>query len=79
MRLLNRKVPGAGVVLTAVVITFVGFSRRTSPRAGSLQALEELLEHTPLVKLPSTPRLKDIGRGVRRREEEVQPPRSASR
>jgi hypothetical protein len=31
---LNRKVPGAGVVLTAVVITFVGFSLRISPHAG---------------------------------------------
>jgi uncharacterized membrane protein len=58
-RLLNRKVPGAGVVLTAVVITFVGFLASNFATRWMFQALEELLEHTPLVKLVYTS-LKDI-------------------
>jgi uncharacterized membrane protein len=57
--LLNRKVPGAGVVLTAVVITFVGFLASNFATRWMFQALEELLEHTPLVKLVYTS-LKDI-------------------
>ena len=58
-RLLNRKVFGAGVVLTAVVITFVGFLASNLATRWMFQALEGLLEHTPLVKLVYTS-LKDI-------------------
>jgi len=58
-RLLNRKVPGAGVVLTVVVITFVGFLASNFATRWVFQALEDLLEHTPLVKLVYTS-LKDI-------------------
>ena len=57
--LLNRKLPGAGVVLTAVVITFVGFLASNFATRWMFQALEGLLEHTPLVKLVYTS-LKDI-------------------
>lgn len=57
--LLNRKVPGAGVVLTAVVITFVGFLASNFATRWMFRALEDLLEHTPLVKLVYTS-LKDI-------------------
>jgi uncharacterized membrane protein len=57
--LLNRKVPGAGVVLTALLITFVGFLASNFATRWMFQALEELLEHTPLVKLVYTS-LKDI-------------------
>jgi uncharacterized membrane protein len=57
--LLNRKVPGAGVVLTAVAITFVGFLASNFATRWMFLALEELLEHTPLVKLVYTS-LKDI-------------------
>jgi uncharacterized membrane protein len=58
-RLLNRKVPGAGVVLTVVVITFLGFLASNFATRWMFQALEDLLEHTPLVKLVYTS-LKDI-------------------
>jgi uncharacterized membrane protein len=58
-RLLNRKVPGAGVVITAVVITFVGFLASNFATRWMFQAVEDLLEHTPLVKLVYTS-LKDI-------------------
>src|SRR5262245_33882440 len=58
-RLLNRKVPGAGVVLTVVVITVVGFLASNFATRWMFQALEDLLEHTPLVKLVYTS-LKDM-------------------
>lgn len=57
--LLNRKVPGVGVILTGVVITFVGFLASNFATRWMFQALEDLLEHTPLVKLVYTS-LKDI-------------------
>lgn len=57
--LLNRKVPGAGVVLTAVLITLVGFLASNFATRWIFLALEEMLEHTPLVKLVYTS-LKDI-------------------
>jgi uncharacterized membrane protein len=57
--LLNRKVPGVGVVLTAVVITVVGFLASNFATRWMFQGLEGLLEHTPLVKLVYTS-LKDI-------------------
>jgi uncharacterized membrane protein len=57
--LLNRKVPGAGVVLTVFVITIVGFLASNFATRWMFLALEELLEHTPLVKLVYTS-LKDI-------------------
>jgi uncharacterized membrane protein len=57
--LLNRKVPGAGIVLTAVVITLIGFLASNFATRWIFSALEELLEHTPLVKLVYTS-LKDL-------------------
>jgi uncharacterized membrane protein len=58
-RLLNRKVPGAGLVLTAVAITFVGFLASNFATRWMFLALEDVLERTPLVKLVYTS-LKDI-------------------
>jgi len=58
-RLLNRKVPGAGLVLTAVAITLVGFLASNFATRWMFLALEDLLERTPLVKLVYTS-LKDI-------------------
>ena len=58
-RLLNRKVPGAGLVLTAVAITLVGFLASNFATRWVFLALEDLLERTPLVKLVYTS-LKDI-------------------
>jgi len=57
--LLNRKVPGAGVVLTVVAITLVGFLASNFVTRWMFLALEELLERTPLVKLVYSS-LKDI-------------------
>ena len=58
-RLLNRKVPGAGFVLTAIVITLVGFLASNFATRWVFAALEDVLEHTPLVKLVYTS-LKDV-------------------
>ena len=58
-RLLDRKVPGAGIVLTVIVITFVGFLASNFATRWLFAALEEVLEHTPLVKLVYTS-LKDV-------------------
>ncbi len=58
-RLLNRKVPGAGIVLTAIAITFIGFLASNYVTRWMFLALEDLLERTPLVKLVYTS-LKDI-------------------
>jgi uncharacterized membrane protein len=57
--LLNRKLPGAGVVLTVVAITVVGFLASNFATRWLFLALEEMLERTPLVKLIYTS-LKDI-------------------
>jgi len=57
--LLNRKVPGAGVVLTVVAITVVGFLASNFATRWVFLALEEMLERTPLVKLVYSS-LKDI-------------------
>jgi uncharacterized membrane protein len=58
-RLLNRRVPGAGLVLTIVAITLVGFLASNFATRWMFQAVEDLLERTPLVKLVYTS-LKDI-------------------
>lgn len=57
--LLNRKVPGAGIVLTAALITLIGFLASNFATRWIFSALEELLEHTPLVKLVYTS-IKDL-------------------
>lgn len=57
--LLNRKIPGAGVVLTVVAITLVGVLASNFAGRWIVSALEELLEHTPVVKLVYTS-LKDM-------------------
>ena len=57
--LLNRRIPGAGIVLTAVAITLVGFLASNFATRWMFSALEDLLEHTPLVKLVYSS-LKDI-------------------
>lgn len=57
--LLNRKVPGAGVVLTVAIITAVGFLASNFATRWVFAALEDVLEHTPLVKLIYTS-LKDL-------------------
>ena len=57
--LLNRKVPGAGLVLTVVAITIVGVLASNFAGRWFFSALEELLEHTPVVKLVYTS-LKDM-------------------
>jgi uncharacterized membrane protein len=57
--LLNRKVPGAGIVLTIVVITVIGFLASNFATRWIFSAFEELLEHTPLVKLVYTS-IKDL-------------------
>lgn len=58
-RLLNRKIPGAGLVLTAIAITLVGFLASNFATRWIFLAVENLLERTPLVKLVYTS-LKDI-------------------
>lgn len=58
-RLLNRRIPGAGIVLTAIAILFVGFLASNFATRWIFLALEDLLERTPLVKLVYTS-LKDI-------------------
>ena len=57
--LLNRKVPGAGIVLTIAVITLIGFLASNFATRWIFSAIEDLLEHTPLVKLVYTS-LKDL-------------------
>src|SRR5262245_33925527 len=57
--LLNRKVPGAGFVVTVVAITVVGFLASNFATRWLFLALEEMLERTPLVKLIYSS-LKDI-------------------
>jgi len=57
--LLNRKLPGAGIVLTIVVITFIGFLASNFATRWIFSWIEDLLEHTPLVKLVYTS-LKDL-------------------
>ena len=49
--LLNRRIPGAGIVATVVVITTIGFLASNFATRWIFAALEDLLEHTPLVKL----------------------------
>jgi uncharacterized membrane protein len=49
--LLNRKLPGAGIVLTIAVITIIGFLASNFATRWIFAAIEELLERTPLVKL----------------------------
>jgi len=57
--LLNRKVPGAGIVLTIAVITLIGFLASNFATRWIFSAIEDLLEHTPLVKLVYTS-IKDL-------------------
>ncbi len=57
--LLNRKVPGAGFVLTIAVITLIGFLASNFATRWIFAAIEDLLEHTPLVKLVYTS-IKDL-------------------
>jgi uncharacterized membrane protein len=57
--LLNRKVPGAGLVLTILAITLVGVLASNFATRWVFAALEDLLEHTPLVKLVYTS-IKDV-------------------
>ena len=57
--LLNRKVPGAGFVLTIAVITLIGFFASNFATRWIFAAIEDLLEHTPLVKLVYTS-IKDV-------------------
>lgn len=49
--LLNRRVPGAGIVVTILVITAVGFLASNFATRWIFAGIEELLERTPLVKL----------------------------
>src|SRR5262249_50648287 len=49
--LLNRRIPGAGIVLTIVVITTIGFLASNFATRWIFRWIEELLDHTPLVKL----------------------------
>lgn len=49
--LLNRRVPGAGIAVTIVVITAVGFLASNFATRWIFAAIEDLIEHTPLVKL----------------------------
>src|SRR5262245_15715067 len=58
-RLLNRRVPGAGLVLTVVAITLVGILASNFATRWIFSAVEDLLERTPLVKLVYSS-LKDI-------------------
>ena len=57
--LLNRKVPGAGLLLTVIAITLVGVLASNFATRWIFAAIEDLLEHTPLVKLVYTS-LKDV-------------------
>jgi uncharacterized membrane protein len=57
--LLNRKIPGAGLVLTVVAITFVGLLASNFAGRWIVSTVEDLLEHTPVVKLFYTS-LKDV-------------------
>lgn len=50
-RLLNRRVPGAGLALTLVIITLVGFLAGNITTRWLFRGLEDLLVRTPLVKL----------------------------
>ena len=58
-RLLNRKVPGAGLVLTVAAITVVGVLASNFAGRWFFSMVEDLLEHTPVVKLVYTS-LKDM-------------------
>lgn len=49
--LLNRRIPGAGIVLTVVVITTVGFLASNFATRWIFRWIEALLDRTPLVKL----------------------------
>ena len=49
--LLDRRVPGAGIVATIAVITVVGFLASNFATRWIFAGIEELLERTPLVKL----------------------------
>lgn len=57
--LLNRRVPGAGIVLTIVLITAVGFLASNFATRWLFAAFEELVARTPLLKLLYTS-LKDL-------------------
>jgi uncharacterized membrane protein len=57
--LLNRKIPGAGVVLTVVAITLVGLLASNFAGRWLVSTVEDLLEHTPVVKLVYTS-LRDV-------------------
>ncbi len=50
-KLLNRRVPGAGIVLTLVLVTLVGFLAGNFATRWLFRGLEDLLSRTPFVKL----------------------------
>ncbi len=58
-RLLNRRVPGAGVVLTLAVITLIGFLASNFLTRWFFHMLDDLFARLPLVKLLYTS-LKDL-------------------
>ena len=57
--LLNKKVPGAGIALTIVLITFVGFLASNFATRWLFSAFESVVARTPLLKLLYTS-LKDL-------------------
>jgi uncharacterized membrane protein len=57
--LLNRRVPGAGIVLTLALITLIGFLASNFATRWLFSAFEELVARTPLLKLLYTS-LKDL-------------------
>lgn len=58
-RLLGRRIPGAGIVLTALLITLIGFLAGNFATRWLFHGLEELFARTPFVKLLYTS-LKDL-------------------
>ena len=57
--LLNRRVPGAGVVITIALVTLVGFLASNFATRWLFSAFEEIVARTPLLKLLYTS-LKDL-------------------
>lgn len=58
-RLLNRRVPGAGIALTIVLITVIGFLASNFATRWLFSAFEAVVTRTPLLKLLYTS-LKDL-------------------
>ena len=57
--LLNRRVPGAGIVLTVILVTAVGFLASNFATRWLFSAFEDVVARTPLLKLLYTS-LKDL-------------------